>query len=110
MARPKKPAAHTVKVKDPQPPEFSMALWESLWRVVDASRLAICPIGELDRDSALEFLADQEKMLRRCIGHPENEDQLRVDVVPHPYVLKVHEQESQRIRALREETEGSNDT
>jgi hypothetical protein len=105
----KKPAAKTVPVSTQRPPEFSMALWESLWRVVDASRLAICPLGEMTKEEALEFLADQEKMLRRCLGGDEGEDEMRAGVTPHPFVIKAHEQERDRLRAKRRAMEEQNE-
>jgi hypothetical protein len=82
------------------PPEFSMALWESLWRVVDAARLAISLPEGVDREEVMSFLADQEKMLRRCLGGESNEAELRAGVTEHPYVQSVRAAEHARVQEL----------
>ena len=81
-------------------------VWESLWRVVDASRLAVCPGRQQTRDDALEFLADQEKMLRRAIGFfhgpPDTaETVLRGSfATKHPYTLEIEEQDRVSVREM----------
>lgn len=90
------------KPMKPTPPSFSMDLWESLWRVVDASRLAIRQHGEMSHEDALLFLADQEKMLRRCLGGDAGEAEMRVGIEKHPYVLSAEAAESERLQRAYE--------
>ena len=79
------------------PPE----VWGQLWNVVDAARMAVRPVRGQEREDALEFLADQEKMLRRALGffagrHEDwehHEGYLRRKVDTHPYVLEMQKQD-----------------
>lgn len=100
----KRPAKST-KPAPPQPPQFSMELWESMWRVVDASRLAIRQYGNTTHEDALSFLADQEKMLRRCLGGDAGEVEMRVGVTKHPFVLATEEAEELRVETILKERE-----
>lgn len=87
----------------PLPVMVTPEVWESLWRVVDASRNVILRTDPQAHEEALEFLADQEKMLRRAIGFfhgpPDTAEQtLRGDVATkHPHILNL---ESERRTVL----------
>lgn len=81
-----------------------MALWESLWRVVDAARLVTVVHGDMTQADALEFLADQEKMLRRCLGGGAGEKEMREGVTKHPFVLNAEEAERDRVRRVIRES------
>lgn len=79
------------------PPE----VWEGLWRVLDAARMAVCPARGQEKEDALMFLADQEKMLRRALGFfmgESGEDYLRIGVEAHPYVSKMKEQDRKLLQ------------
>jgi len=90
----------------PHPPEFSLALWESLWRVVDAARLVTVVHGDMTQADALEFLADQEKMLRRCLGGKAGEKEMREGVTKHPFVIEAEAAERARVQRCLSEISG----
>lgn len=94
------------KKQSSEHPVESAEVIESLWRVVDAARLVIRRwdnIGVSDQEIR-EFLADQEKMLRRAVaffhGGPDvGEEALRADgrASKHPYVLEIEARDTARF-------------
>lgn len=78
---------------------------ESLWRVVDAARIAIQRPDSMSPDDALEFLADQEKMLRRAIGFFHGgEDTLREGITKHPFILDLERAELERVARIMKDS------
>jgi hypothetical protein len=98
----------------PERPDCHPEVWEQLWAVVDAARMAVCPVRGQTRDDALSFLADQEKMLRRALSFfagrhgsgegrlgagEHHEGWLRRNMDTHPYVLAMRKQDRDLLHA-----------
>lgn len=107
-------AKRSPKTKNVEQPSVAMAqeVTESLWRVLDAARFAISPPHGTDKQELLEFLADQEKMLRRAIAFfhgPDGENVLRQGLTKHPYIITLEQNERERHIQILKDARDDND-